>query len=99
MGPVRQYAAEPSDEPVTLRVYPGADGRFSWYQDDGISFAYQHGHFLKIDCFWENATRKLTLTQSGRSDASVVTKILVRPMDTDKSKTAHLKDPLTVIDM
>ena len=41
MGPARQYAMERSEEPVTLRVYPGADGRSSWYEDDGISFAYR----------------------------------------------------------
>jgi len=99
MGPVRQYATEPSDEPVTLRIYPGADGRFSWYQDDGISFAYQHGHFLKIDCAWENSARKLTLTRSGGDAASVVPTILVRAMDTDRSKTVHVTDQLTVIDL
>ena len=35
MGPVKQYTSEPSDEPLTLVVYPGADGASSWYEDDG----------------------------------------------------------------
>ncbi len=48
MGPVRQYAMEPSEEPVTLHVYPGADGQFSWYEDDGISFGYQQGRFTSV---------------------------------------------------
>ena len=65
MGPVRQYATEPSDEPVSFRIYPGADGQFSWYQDDGISFAYQHGQFSRIDCSWQDSTRRLTLARSG----------------------------------
>ena len=25
-GPVKQYADEPSSEPLTLTIYPGADG-------------------------------------------------------------------------
>ncbi len=29
VGPVKQYTSEPIDEPITLRVYPGADGHFS----------------------------------------------------------------------
>ena len=98
MGPVRQYVTEHSDEPVTLRIYPGADGRFSWYQDDGISFAYQHGHYLRIDCSWEDSARKLTLTRSGGDAAWVVPKILVRPMDIDNPRTLHLTDKQTVID-
>jgi alpha-glucosidase (family GH31 glycosyl hydrolase) len=35
-GPVRQYAREPVDEPLTLQIYPGADGCFVLY--DGVSF-------------------------------------------------------------
>jgi alpha-glucosidase (family GH31 glycosyl hydrolase) len=99
MGPVRQYATEPTDEPVTLRIYPSADGSFSWYQDDGVSFAYQHGHFLRIDCSWQDNARKLTLEWSGGNVASVSTKVVVMPMDTEKSKTIHLTDPVTVIDL
>jgi len=62
MGPVRQYAAQPSDEPVTLRIYPGASGRFSWYEDDGISFRYRNGEFTRIECSWDDNTRNLTLS-------------------------------------
>jgi len=42
-GPVRQYTGEPVDEPLMLRVHPGADGRFVLYEDDGESFRYRHG--------------------------------------------------------
>jgi len=35
--------------PLTLRVYPGQDCRGSLYQDDGTSFAYQRGDFLKME--------------------------------------------------
>ena len=50
LGPVRQYVTEPVDGPLTLRVYPGADGRFSLYEDDGESFRYEHGDYTAIDC-------------------------------------------------
>jgi alpha-glucosidase (family GH31 glycosyl hydrolase) len=39
-GPVKQYAEEPTSELTTLTVYPGADGSFNFYDDDGESFAY-----------------------------------------------------------
>ena len=41
--PVRQYTDEPVSEPTTLRVYRGADGEFTLYDDDGISQDYLRG--------------------------------------------------------
>ena len=61
LGPVKQYAQEPNSEPLTLRVYPGADGTMSLYQDDGISFGYLKGQFSRIVCTWNDGERTLTL--------------------------------------
>lgn len=60
-GPVRQYTGEPVTEPLTLRVYPGADGSFALYEDDGESFRYRQGDFNRILCEWKDSDRKLTL--------------------------------------
>ncbi len=60
-GPVKQYAEEPTTDPVTLTVYPGDDGDFTFYDDDGISFAYERDDFEQIAMHWNNASRRLTL--------------------------------------
>jgi alpha-glucosidase/alpha-D-xyloside xylohydrolase len=60
-GPVKQYADEPSTEPLTITVYPGADGSFTLYEDDGQSFAYEHGDFAEISLRWSDATKTLSL--------------------------------------
>jgi alpha-glucosidase/alpha-D-xyloside xylohydrolase len=99
MGPVRQYATEPAHEPVTLHIYPGADGHFSWYQDDGVSFAYEHGSFLRLDFSWQNSTRRLTIAPSGKGAAGGSTKVVVRPVDTASSRTIHLANQTTVIEL
>ena len=62
MGPVRQYTSEPTTAPTTLVVYPGADGSSSLYEDDGKSFDYRNGAWMRIVMRWENATRRLTLS-------------------------------------
>jgi len=62
MGPVRQYTSEPTTAPTTLVVYPGADGSSSLYEDDGKSFDYRKGAWMRIAMRWENATRRLTLS-------------------------------------
>ncbi len=35
LGPVKQYTSEVVDGPLTLQIYPGADGQFMVYEDDG----------------------------------------------------------------
>lgn len=60
-GPVKQYADEPSTEPILLTLYPGADGSFTFYDDDGISFAHEHGDFAEITMHWNDAAKTLTL--------------------------------------
>jgi len=60
-GPVRQYTGEPVDEPLMLRVHPGADGRFVLYEDDGESFRYRHGEITRVICEWRDRERTLTL--------------------------------------
>lgn len=61
LGPVKQYVDEPVDAPVTLVVYPGADGVASIYEDDGKTFEYRKGAWMRIEMGWRNADRRLTL--------------------------------------
>lgn len=44
-----------------IRIYPGADGRFELYQDDGISYAYEHGEYGSVALHWKDATQRLTI--------------------------------------
>lgn len=60
-GPVKQYADEPSDEPMTLTVFPGADGVSSWYEDDGRSFDYRSGEWMRVVATWNDRGRRLNL--------------------------------------
>ena len=62
MGPVRQYADEPSDAPPVLVVYPGAGGSSSLYDDDGKSFEYRKGAWRRLGMRWQDGTRTLTVT-------------------------------------
>ncbi len=61
MGPVKQYTDEPSDQPLMLVVYPGADGESSWYEDDGKTFDHRNGEWMRVATSWKNSPRQLTL--------------------------------------
>ena len=62
MGPVKQYTAEPVDGPLSITVYPGVDGSFSLFEDDGTSFEYRRGGWMGIAMRWEDRARRLTLS-------------------------------------
>jgi alpha-glucosidase len=47
--PIVQYTAQKPDGPLQLQVYPGESCEGSLYLDDGISFAYQQGDYLRIN--------------------------------------------------
>jgi alpha-D-xyloside xylohydrolase len=60
LGPVIEYAGQATD-PIELRVYPGADGDFTLYEDGGDGYAYERGEHSTIALHWNDATRTLTL--------------------------------------
>ena len=59
VGPVLQYTSEKTDEPVEIRVYKGADGRFELYDDAGDGFAYEKGEYSIIPIVWDEQSRTL----------------------------------------
>jgi alpha-glucosidase/alpha-D-xyloside xylohydrolase len=61
LAPVREFVDQAVPEPMTVVVYPGTDGAFTMYEDDGRSFAYRKGAFLKLAMAWRDATRQLSL--------------------------------------
>ena len=60
-GPVKQYVEEKVDGPLSVSVYPGADGSFLLYEDDGKSFNYRKGEWMGTQMDWNDARRALTL--------------------------------------
>jgi alpha-glucosidase (family GH31 glycosyl hydrolase) len=61
MGPVKQYTEERVDAPTELVVYPGVNGTASWYDDDGHSFDYRKGAFMRLAMQWSDRDRRLSL--------------------------------------
>ena len=62
LGPVKQHTDESVDQPLSISIYPGADGSFLLYEDDGRSFNYRKGECMGTRLIWNDASRTLTLT-------------------------------------
>lgn len=61
IDPVRQYTGEKVSGPTTIKIYPGADGRFTMYEDDGISQQYLDRKGSWTTFRWNDKSRKLTI--------------------------------------
>jgi alpha-glucosidase/alpha-D-xyloside xylohydrolase len=92
--PIRQYTGETVQEPTTLRIYPGADGDFTLYEDDGISLDYLKGKAAWIHCTWDDAHTTLHIgpgAPAGYTNTPVQQTFHVRLMTTGAERTVIYK--------
>ena len=61
MGPYLQYATQSPGAPYEIRIYPGADARFTVYEDDNETYAYEKGQRATYDLVWNDRARTLTV--------------------------------------
>jgi len=71
LGPDVEYAAEKPADPLELRVYPGADGSFTLYEDENDAYHYEKGAFSTIPLNWNDRTRTLTAGERSGSFAGM----------------------------
>jgi alpha-glucosidase len=69
MQPLVQHTSEIPDGPLQLRVYPGEDCGGALYQDDGHTFAYQKGEFLRIEYKCTVSSASVTITSKIEKNA------------------------------
>ncbi len=67
LAPPKEYVEQQVSDPMTVVVYPGADGAFTMYEDDGRSFDYRNGEFMRMALMWRDAARRLSLQLGPRS--------------------------------
>ena len=69
---VKQYLSEPKNEPTEIRVFPGADGQFTLYEDDGESFDRRQGGYRRTEFTWDDVGQRLHIRPA--KDAGRITK-------------------------
>ena len=89
-GPVKQHTGEKSDQPTTLTVFPGADGRFDWYDDAGDGFEYEQGKFTNLHCIWNDKSNTLTVEPNkGGSGAARKIRVVLSGKTAPQTITIH----------
>ncbi|MBP5347078.1 MAG: DUF5110 domain-containing protein [Bacteroidales bacterium] len=61
MAPEMQYVGEKTWEELEIRLYPGANGEFTLYEDEGDNYNYEKGKYATITFIWNDAKHTLTL--------------------------------------
>jgi alpha-D-xyloside xylohydrolase len=59
MGPIMQYSTAMPCDPTELRVYRGADGTFTLYEDENDNYDYEKGMYATIPFTWNDGTKTL----------------------------------------
>lgn len=68
MAPVRQHVGQAVNEPYTLRIYPGRDGSFRWYRDDGKTLDHRAGEYSWTRLRWDESARRLVIEPGPESE-------------------------------
>ena len=89
LAPEMEYTGEKKWDNLEIRVYPGADGDFTLYEDEGDNYNYEKGMFATIHLHWDNANNILTI---GKQEGSYPGIIKERQFDivTPNGKKYHI---------
>ena len=62
IGPRVQYATEKKWDNLEIRVYEGANGDFTLYEDENDNYNYEKGIYSTISFSWNDARRELIIS-------------------------------------
>ena len=83
-----QYSTEKKWAKLELRVYPGADGCFTLYEDEFDNYNYENGAYTEIPISWDDATRTLTIgARTGNYNGMLKSRKFVVDVPGGKAKT------------
>ena len=61
MGPEVEWSTQKPADPIEVRIYPGADGNFTLYEDENDGYNYEKGVRATIPLHWDDAQHTLTI--------------------------------------
>ncbi len=84
LGPLEEYTGQHLANPLELRIYPGANGKFTLYEDENDNYNYEKGKYSTINFSWNNNTKTLTIDRRkgsypGMLKARKFNVVLVKP--------------------
>jgi len=86
IGPKVQYATEKKWDNLEIRIYPGANGEFTLYEDENDNYNYEKGMYSTITFKWDDAKKTLTIGERNGSFPGMLVKRMFRFTVVSKGK-------------
>jgi alpha-D-xyloside xylohydrolase len=64
MGPEVEYATQKPNEVIELRIYPGANGEFKFYEDENDNYNYEKGQYATFNLRWDDKQHTLSISDT-----------------------------------
>jgi len=89
-GPKENYTEEKPNDPLEVRIYPGADGKFTLIEDDGVTFSSVP---MRITFAWNDASKTLNvaLAPGSQMRAPMTRRMEVKLVTADGSKAIEFR--------
>ena len=79
---------------MEIRIYPGANGEFLLYEDDGRSFNYRHDEWMGVEMTWNDRARVLRFSLAEGSKMLAPSKRMLVKLGGVSRETAFEGRPL-----
>jgi alpha-D-xyloside xylohydrolase len=99
LGPPIQYTGEKPADPLELRVYRGADGAFTLYEDEGDNYNYEHGAFATIRFAWDDRARTLTIAARQGSFPGMLQERTIRIVDVSAEAGGGIEAAIKAVEL
>ena len=87
-GPEIQFSGEKQNDPLTVRVYAGASGKFDLYEDDGMTNANERGERSLITLSWDDQSRCFSVGERQGAYPGMLQKRTIRVLLIEPAKPA-----------
>jgi len=61
LGPDQEWSTQKTADPIELRIYRGANGEFTLYEDENDNYNYEKGAYATIPMHWDDKEHTLTI--------------------------------------
>ena len=96
-GPAVQYAEEKPWDNLSFDIYPGADGKFVLYEDEGDGYGYEKGEYTTIEFSWNDAAKTLTISpRKGSYPGMIASRTFVVSLDGQTTTVSYNGKKATV---
>ncbi len=76
--PMAEFAESTAQCSISeIRVYPGADGGFVYYNDAGDGYAYEQGEYECVTLTWDDKTKKLEVPEEWTKTGKIAVEIVI----------------------